>query len=268
MNRIDIKFKQLKKQGKKAFIAFVTAGDPSLAATSRLVEEFEKNGVDIVELGVPFSDPLADGPVIQAASQRAISRGTTLSRILTMVKALRARTEVPLCLMTYYNPVFKYGVRRFVRDAKKSGVDGLIMPDLPLEEAGEALSYAAQADIRVILFLSPTSSPARVKRVAARARGFIYYVSLTGVTGARRELPADVTCNIRRIQRLTHTPVCAGFGIATAAQVQQVARAADGVIVGSAIVKKIEECSRQRNMPQRVGLFVRSLCRPLTRKET
>ncbi|MCX5680773.1 MAG: tryptophan synthase subunit alpha, partial [Candidatus Omnitrophica bacterium] len=207
MNRIDKKFIQLRKQGKKAFIAFITAGDPSLAITEKLVLAFEKAGVDIIELGVPFSDPLADGATIQAASQRSLSRGTTLLKILGLVKRLRQKTELPMALMTYYNPVFHFGESRFVKLASSVGVDGLIIPDLPPEEATCLIKQARQKNLATIFFLAPTTNPNRVPFINKASSGFIYYVSVAGVTGARTALPQSLIADLKQIKRKVSKPL-------------------------------------------------------------
>ncbi|MDP3041472.1 MAG: tryptophan synthase subunit alpha [Candidatus Omnitrophota bacterium] len=259
MNRIDKKFIQLKKQGRKAFIAFITAGYPDLPTTAKLMIELEKRGTDIIELGVPFSEPLADGPVIQEASGYALKKGTSLPKILDLVKKLRKQVSLPICLMTYYNPVFCFGDRRFIDKATAAGVDGVIIPDLPLEEAKDFIRYANQKGLANICFVAPTSSNARIKLISKAGKGFIYYVSLTGVTGSRDNLSADLKANLLRIKKLTSKPVCVGFGISSAAQVKEVSKISDGVIIGSAIVAKIKENIGQRNLVQRVGSFVERL---------
>ena len=259
MNRIDKKFMQLKKQHKKAFIAFITAGFPNLSTTAKLVIELEKKGVDIIELGVPFSDPLADGPTIQDASGYSLSQGTNLVKILDLVKQLRKRTRLPICLMTYYNPVFCFGEKSFVDKAVAAGVDGVIIPDLPYEEAREFTRYANQKGLDNICFIAPTSSRERIKAILKVARGFIYYVSLTGVTGSRESLAMDLKTKLAVIKKLTTKPVCVGFGISSARQVKEVRNISDGVIVGSAIVAKIKEYIGNRNLVQRVGSFVKRI---------
>lgn len=241
MNRIDKKFKELKKRKTKAFIAYITAGDPSLAATARMVRVLEGSGVDIIELGVPFSDPLADGPTIQAASHRALKKKITLTKIFAMVKKLRKGTEIPLVFMTYYNPVLRYGVERFFRSCRANGVDGVIVPDLPCEEAGDLVRYGRQNNVATIFLVAPTSTAKRIREIARLSRGFIYYVSLTGVTGARVSLPPEIASNVKRIKSMTDKPVAVGFGISNPKQAQAVAGSADGVIVGSALVKMIGE---------------------------
>ncbi len=261
MNRIEKKFKQLKQQNKKAFIAFITAGYPNLKITEGLIREFDAIGVDIVELGVPFTDPMADGPVIQEASQAALERKVRLIDILNLVRRLRRDVEVPICLMTYYNPIFCLGEARFVTKARECGVDGVIIPDLPPEEGVGLIKRARKADLDVIFFLSPTSSPERIKHIANKARGFIYYVSLTGVTGMRKSLPRDLKDNIKTIKRYTKVPVCVGFGVSNSIQVKQIQAFADGVIVGSAIVKKIKENIGKPDLVKKVIVFVQNLKR-------
>jgi tryptophan synthase alpha chain len=256
MNRIEQKFKQLKNRKQKAFIAFITAGYPDLSTTAKLVLEFEKKGVDIIELGVPFSDPLADGPTIQEASGHALKHGVNLIKILGLVKQLRRHTDLPICLMTYYNPVFCFGEKSFVDQAKAAGVDGVIIPDLPYEEARGFTHYACQKGLINICFITPTSSLARIKSILKAAGGFIYYVSLTGVTGSRKKLAGDLKTKLAVVKKLTAKPVCVGFGISCAGQVKAVRKIADGVIIGSAIVAKIKENIGARNLVQRVANFV------------
>jgi tryptophan synthase alpha chain len=253
MSRIKAKFNELRKSKKKAFIAFITAGYPSLSVTQKLVLEFAKSGVDLVELGVPFSDPLADGAIIQESSQYALKKGTNLSDILTLVKRLRLQTEIPLCLMTYYNPVFSFGEERFARAASLAGVDGVIVPDLPPEEGAGLREALIKNGLDLISFVAPTTSLKRMKRIASAARGFIYYVSLTGVTGIRSDLPAEIKENLKRIKKMTKKPVCVGFGISSPAQIRELNKFADGVIVGSAIVKEIRDNINKQDIIKRVA---------------
>ncbi|MDD5568579.1 MAG: tryptophan synthase subunit alpha, partial [Candidatus Omnitrophica bacterium] len=208
MNRIDEKFKELKKSKKNAFIAFITAGYPNLAVTEKLIYELDRAGVDILELGVPFSDPMADGPVIQEASQEALRKNTHLVDILKLVKKARKKVDMPICLMTYYNPIFCFPEKQFITKAKASGVDGLIVPDLPPEEGKSFIQAARVAGLDTIFFLSPTSSAKRIKLISRISSGFIYYVSLTGVTGERRNLSGDIRKNIGLIKQYTRKPVC------------------------------------------------------------
>jgi tryptophan synthase alpha chain len=256
MNRINKKFIELKKKGRKAFIAFITAGYPDLATTAKLVLELERRGADIIELGVPFSDPLADGPVIQEASLYSLKKGTNLVKILDLVRSLRKKTDLPICLMSYYNPIFCLGDKRFVDNAVAAGVDGVIIPDLPPEEARELIRYADKKGLANICFLAPTSSQERIKAISKIARGFIYYVSLTGVTGSRKNLAADLRSNLAKIRKVARVPVCVGFGISNPEQLKQVQIICDGGIIGSAIVNKIRENISCRDLVKRVGNFV------------
>ena len=258
--RIAQTFKQLRQTGKKAFIAFLTAGFPDLKTTAQLVVSFEQAGVDLIELGIPFSDPIADGPVIQQASFEALRKHTTLAAVLKMVAQVRAQgVKIPLCFMSYYNPILAYGVDRFVRDAKASGVDGVIIPDMPFEESRVFSRLARKAGLDVILFVAPTTDKKRQAAICRSARGFIYYVCVAGVTGQRSKLPADVASHVRLLKSRTKTPVCVGFGISTPQQVKEIQRCADGAIVGSAIIKKIIACNGQKNLVQRVAAYVRTL---------
>lgn len=241
MNRIDSVFQRLCSRGEKGLIAFITACDPEPGVTERLVLAMERAGVDIVELGVPFSDPMADGPVIQRASQRALKRGTTFREILELVKGLRRRTEIPLILMSYYNPVLQYGLNALAAEAAAAGVDGLIVPDLPVEESLPLLAETDRHGLDLINFAAPTSTPERLMRTAEVARGFIYCVSLTGVTGMRRELPPQIEEFIGRVRRHCSQPLAIGFGISRPEQAADLAGLGDAVIVGSAIVALVEQ---------------------------
>jgi tryptophan synthase alpha chain len=262
-SRLDATFERLRGRGERALVAYLMAGDPSLAETERLVIEAEHRGADVVELGVPFSDPLADGPVVQRADVRALAAGTSLPRVLEMVASLRARVRLPLVLMTYYNPILAFGLKGFARTAVDAGADGVIVPDLPHEEAEPLRAEAEPAGLDMIHLVAPTSTPARVKAIARLSRGFIYVVSLTGVTGARPELPPDLGAQIRTLRLVTTKPVCVGFGVSTPEQVAAVGRLADGVIVGSAIVRTIEEHSGTSALVQKVGDLIASLKAPL-----
>ncbi|MFA5361803.1 MAG: tryptophan synthase subunit alpha [Candidatus Omnitrophota bacterium] len=256
MNRIDKKFQELKKQGKKAFIAFLTAGYPSLDVTGRLITELGREQADIIEIGVPFSDPIADGPVIQEASHAALKKGVTMEKIFAMVGKLRSRTQVPVCLMLYYNIIFTYGEKRFIDRAAACGIDGVIIPDLPAEESGVFSKYARARGIHTINFISPTSSRERIKKTALSAKGFIYYISLTGVTGPRMKLPADLAAKVRAVKRMTGTPVCVGFGVSSPEQVKDVCRFADGVIVGSALIRMIKSCMGRADLVKKICSYV------------
>ena len=256
MNRIDQKFHALRGQNKKAFIVFITCGYPNLNITKKLILEFAKIGVDIIELGVPFSDPLADGPIIQEASQTALKRGVNLNDILNLVKNVRKDIDIPICLMTYYNPIFCFGEERFARKAAACGVDGIIIPDLPPEEGNSFIRLANKFDLDTIFFLSPTSTHERIKFISGVSQGFIYYVSLTGVTGPRENLPLDLVHNLKIIKKNITKPVCVGFGVAKPSHVRQIYKIADGVIVGSAIIKKIKENLKKKDLIKIVARFV------------
>lgn len=261
MNRISEKFKELKKEGKKAFIPYITAGDPSLSMTEKLVFELEKRGSNLIELGIPFSDPLADGPTIQRASERALKNGTTLANVINLVKKIRSEVKIPLVFMTYYNPVFKYGLEKFAADSKEAGVDAVIIPDLPPEEADEWIKFARSKNIDTIFLLSPTSNYDRINRIINVSRGFIYYVSLTGVTGERKKLESSIKEYIIKIKRLAaNTPICVGFGISKRQHIEELNKLPiDGVIVGSAIVKVIENNKDSKSLIKKVGNFVTEL---------
>ena len=259
MSRISEKFDVLKKAGGKALIPYIMAGDPDMAATGRMILELEKSGADIIELGVPFSDPLADGPTIQRAAIRALKGRVNLSHVFSLVRDVRKKTQVPIVLMLYYNLVLKYGEDRFVKDAVSAGVDGVIVPDLPPEEAEGLMDAADRYGLDVIFLLAPTSSPDRIRLVAGSSRGFIYYVSLTGVTGARVALDKGIQSGVRKIRRVTGKPVCVGFGISGPEQAAMVSGWADGVIVGSAIVGIMERSMDVEAMLKKVGGFVRGI---------
>ena len=256
VNRIEKAFKELKAGRRKAFIAYITAGDPGLAATGKLVLELERSGADIIELGIPFSDPIADGPTIQAASYRALSGGASLAKIFALVKRLRKETEIPLVFMTYYNPILKYGLGRFFASCKKAGADGVIVPDLPVEESGELVRLGKKTGVSTIFLAAPTSTKDRIRKIVRCSSGFVYYVSSTGVTGTRRSLPEDMIRNVCIIRSMTAKPVAVGFGVSDAKQAAAVSRIADGVIVGSAIVKMID---RGRGSLAGVGRFALGL---------
>jgi len=263
VSRLEATFTRLRARGERALVAYLMAGDPSLAETRRLVVEAERRGADVIELGVPFSDPLADGPVIQRAGTRALAAGTSLARVLEMVSTLRAQVHVPLVVMTYYNPVLAFGLKSFARTAADAGADGVIVPDLPWEECEPLRAETEPAGLDMIQFVAPTSTPTRVKTIARLSRGFIYVVSLTGVTGARRELPKDLDAQIRTLRLVTTKPVCVGFGVSTPEQVAAVGQIADGVAVGSAIVRTIEEHTGTAALVDRVGDFIAALKQPL-----
>jgi len=262
MSKISRTFEKLRSEGRKALIPFITAGYPDINTTEKFIYELEKSGADLIELGelgVPFSDPMADGPVIQMASERSLANGTNLKTILELVKKVRKKTEIPIILMGYYNPFFIYGLKRISRDAKDAGVDGFLIVDLPPEEAGEMKAQTDSAGLDIIFLLAPTSDDKRINLITKNGTGFIYYVSLTGVTGIRSELDRDIRKQIKKIRRKTSLPIGVGFGISSAAHAKRVAKWADAVVVGSAIIKIVENSSSKKQMVQRVGKFVNDL---------
>ncbi|MDD4923523.1 MAG: tryptophan synthase subunit alpha [Dehalococcoidales bacterium] len=238
MNRIDAVFN---KKGHKALIAYVTVGYPSIEATMKIVPLLADSCCDIIELGIPFSDPMADGATIQHASYCALQNGITPKKCLDMVKELRKKTDVPLVFMTYYNPVYNYGLDKFCKDSIASGIDGLIIPDLTPDEGGELEYITGKQGMDLIYLLSPTSTKERIELVARKSRGFIYMVSLTGVTGTRDNMKLDIDNFIADVRKATANPLCVGFGISTPEQARQVSRLADGVIIGSQIIKLMEK---------------------------
>lgn len=241
-NRIDETFARLRGAGRAALMPYLTMGYPQFESALELAPALVEAGADLIELGVPFSDPLADGATIQAAAQRALENGMTLAGCLEQAAALRASgIEVPLVLMGYYNPILQMGPAEFARRAADAGIDGLIVPDLPPEEAGELQAALRGTNLALVFLLPPTADEARVRDVAQRSFGFVYLVSLTGVTGARDRLPADLEAFVGRVRRVTDRPLAVGFGIGTPAQAAQVARIADGVIVGSALIRALGE---------------------------
>ena len=245
-----------KQPGHKALIAYVTVGYPSISATMEVVPLLASSGCDIVELGIPFSDPLADGATIQKASYRALENGVTPQLCLEVAEQLSRKVSIPLVFMTYYNPVLSYGLSEFCSACAGSGISGLIIPDLPPEESLNLETYAQKQDISLIYLLAPTSTEARIRLVAERSRGFIYLVSVTGVTGARQQLPTDLEAFLSRVRMIAHQPLCVGFGISTPEQARRVARIADGVIVGSRIIQLMEA---EDNFVSQVSSFIKEL---------
>jgi tryptophan synthase alpha chain len=242
ITRLRRRFDELRASQRKAFVAFVTAGDPSLERTVEVALALEAGGADVIELGVPFSDPLADGPVIQRSSERALRRGVTLRAVLDTVRAVRARGgTLPIVLFSYYNPLLAYGLERLCVDAAAAGVDGALVTDLPPEEAGEWLAPARAHGLDTVFLAAPTSPEARLRRVAEASRGFVYAVSRTGVTGERTDLSAEAAPLVARLRGLTRVPVVLGFGLSTPEQVAEAETCADGAVVGSALVRFLEE---------------------------
>lgn len=258
MSRIAATFEALRARDEAALVAFFTCGDPDVATTRELVRAAVTEGADLIELGVPFSDPMADGPTLQRAARRALAAGTSLHRTLELVAELRRETEVPIVLFGYYNPFFRYGHDALARDAAAAGADGFLCVDLPPEEGGEFRAAVQAVGLDLIYLLAPTSDAARLRKVAAAASGFVYFVSVLGVTGARSKLPAELPEWVRAVRAFTDLPVGVGFGVSTPEQAAWIAEFADAVIVGSALARIVEEAG-PREAPGRVAEFIGGL---------
>ncbi len=262
MSRITATFRKLARQGEQAFIPFLMAGDPDLETSKELVIEAEQQGADIIELGIPYSTPLADGPTIKEAGRRSLKQGTNLHDIFTLVTKIREDSQIPLILMGYYNPIFNYGVEEFVRDCEAKGVEGVIIPDLPVGEDDKLRRAASELDI--ISLVAPTSTDDRIRKVADKAQGFIYAVSTLGTTGAREEVSRQVEEVVSRVRELTSTPVAVGFGISRPQHVEEIAQFAEGIIVGSAIINKIAaNLSDRDKLISETGKLIHQLQAPL-----
>jgi len=258
-NRIDTIFKRLKAEGRPAMIAYITGGDPSLHSSAKVALALERSGVDILELGIPFSDPLADGETIQAAAARALAAGATVSGILEMVREIRKTSQMPIVLFAYLNPVYFYGFEKFQSDAVQAGADGLLLLDLPPQEALRNAELAGTDGLKSIRLIAPTTPPERLRGITDASEGFIYYVSRAGVTGEQSSLSEDIAERVAAIRCLTKIPVAVGFGISNPVQAATVARLADGVVVGSAIVRKIGEVGDNEDLPEIITEFVRPI---------
>lgn len=258
-NRIEQRFEDLKAKGEVAFVPFITAGDPTLAQTESILLALEAAGADVIELGVPFSDPVGDGPAIQAASQRALLNHIALADIFALIKRVRATSQVPILLFSYYNPLLAYGLVRFAQEAAAAGADGVLCVDLPPEEADEYKAALDAAGLCTVFLTAPTSTDERLKLVSRQCTGFVYYVSQMGVTGERTELANDLGLAVARIKKHTNKPVAVGFGISRPEHARDVAKIAEGVVVGSALVRMIGELGDTPGMAQQVGAFAKSL---------
>lgn len=256
--RLDRIFARLKSAGDGALVTFITAGDPSPDGTPALVAALAAAGADIVELGIPYSDPLADGPIIQASSQRALERGVTPDTVREMVRACRTETDIPIVLMTSYNLALKYGLTRFAEAFAAAGADGTILTDLPPEEAGPWKAASAQAGLATIFLVAPTSTPERIARIAESATGFVYCVSRTGVTGTRTEMDPALTALLARVRAATDKPLCVGFGVSRPEHVRQVLESADGAVIGSALVEFLHSTAADPNQPEMLSRLVSS----------
>lgn len=255
MNRIDKKFEVLKGEGRKALITFITAGDPDIETTYDIVLAIEEAGADIIELGIPYSDPLADGPTIQASSQRALNKGVKIPDIMRIVEKIRFKSDIPLVYLVYYNSIFKYGIQKFLKESKDVGIDGLIIPDLPLEERKDILEEADKYGIYLIPLVAPTSKE-RIKLITENGKGFVYCVSITGVTGAREDIETDIEEYMKTVSQYTNMPKAIGFGISTPEMAKKLKDFSDGIIVGSALVERIAKGYNKSEMLQEVKSFV------------
>ncbi len=262
-SRIAGLFQNCQEQGRKAFIAYITGGDPSPSLTPALVSALEQGGADLIELGVPFSDPIADGPVIQRASARALSAGAHLPQLLGVVREIRRSSEIPILLFSYLNPLLRYGFEKLAQDAAEAGADGVLLTDLSVEEASEPVRALRRFGLDTVFLAAPTSSERRLKLVAEHSSGFVYLVSRTGVTGEQQTVSKSVQPLIGRMRQLTPLPLAVGFGVSTPQQVAEVAAVADGVVVGSALVKLIENEGTAPDLAMRLQKFTRELTAPL-----
>ena len=261
MGRIDDAFKKLKQEGKRGFIPFITAGDPDLTTTEHILVELAHAGATVIELGMPFSDPMADGPVIQRASERALKNSFGLEDLLAMVARARTQIDTPIILFSYFNPLLQFGVARLAQTAKASGIDGVLVTDMTPEESGETEAELRAHDLDMIFLVAPTSTDERLKLVAEHASGFVYAVSRAGVTGTRETVSAEAEKLVTRMREFTSLPIAVGFGISTVEQVRDVQRYADAVVVGSAIVAEMERLGNAPDVAQKIGEFTRALNR-------
>jgi len=259
MNRIEERFAQLKRDGKKGFVVYIGAGDPNLAATRELALAFDKAGVDILELGVPFSDPLADGLVNQLAAQRGLESKTTPPKVLDTVFAIRKQTQIPIVLYIYFNLIHRIGMDKFIADAAKAGVDGLLVLDLPPEESDNYEALMKKSGLCHIYLVAPTTPEERMEFIVRRGSGFIYYISREGVTGMQTSVATNLALQVAKIRAHTKMPIAVGFGVSNPRQARLVAQNADAVVVGSAVVNQIAENGKSKNLVRRVGKFVKSL---------
>jgi tryptophan synthase alpha chain len=266
MSRITRLFERTRAEGRPALIAYVTAGDPTPARTATIVRALQTGGADLIELGVPFSDPIADGPVIQRAADRALRAGMTLHRVLDTAAEVRRESEIPILLFTYLNPVMRYGFEKLARDAVACGIDGCLLTDLSVEEADAYVGACRAAGLDTVFLAAPTSTPRRLELVARYSSGFVYLVSRTGVTGAQQSVSGSARELVQRVRAVTDLPLAVGFGISTPEHVAEVGSLADGVVVGSAIVRVVEAAGDSPDLETRVEAFTRNLARGLVRE--
>ncbi len=257
--KLEDKFKQLREKKKKAFIVYVPFGFPSIKATKDICLSLEEAGVDAIELGIPFSDPLADGPIIQRATSIALKKGANLDNFFKQFLQLKDSLKIPLVIMSYYNPIFKFGLVKFLSRMKQLGISALIVVDLPLEEGASYIKEARRFNVETIFFGTPVTKLTRIKKIAKQSRGFIYYISVTGITGPKELNYTELARHLKRIKKVTKVPVCVGFGIHNRSQVTKINTFSDGVIVGSSVVKFIENHHRQKDFLKRLKNYIRSL---------
>jgi tryptophan synthase alpha chain len=263
MNRIDALFSQKRREGKTALIMYLTAGFPDIKTTEALIPELEKAGADLIEIGVPFSDPIADGPTIQKASGVSLKAGTTLKKIVQIIQALRKKTRIPLLLFSSYNPILKYGSEKLIKDAAKAGVDGALVPDLPPEEAENFIALCEKENLCHVFLVAPTTPKDRTMKIVKKSSGFIYYVSTKGVTGARENLDKSILSHVALLRKLTDKPIAVGFGISKPEHVKLLDGKVEGVIVGSALIREIGAGGSLEDRLRRAVRFTRSLARVL-----
>jgi len=259
MTRIEKKFQELDAANRKAFIPYITAGDPNLKTTADIILALDRAGADIIEVGVPFSDPIADGPVIQRSTERALASRTTLRDILRMGAEIRKKSQVPMLIFSYYNPLFHYGLNRLAEEATAAGFDGILATDLTVEESAPFVESMAKAGLNTVFLVAPTSSPDRIRKIAQASTGFLYAVSRTGVTGEQQELSGELKDFLRLLRKHTDVPIAVGFGISRPEHLQAVWQEADGAVVGSAVVRQIEEHAAHADVADRVAAFTQWL---------
>ena len=253
------KFNQLRAEKRRAFIAYVPFGFPSPKATKNICLALEEAGADIIELGIPFSDPLADGPIIQKATSLALERGANIDSFFRFLSDIKKYLKIPIVILSYYNPIFNFGLEKFFRKISQLGVSGIAIVDLPLEESREYLKEAKKVNLETIFFITPTTSLSRAKKIAKQSKGFIYYISVTGITGPKNLQFSSLARNIKNIRKMSNVPVCVGFGIHTKEQITKINKFSDGAIVGSAIVKFIDKYYRDKNFLNKLKSYVKSL---------
>jgi tryptophan synthase alpha chain len=259
MSKIAFYFENLKKKQRKAFIVYLTVGYPDLATTEEMILRLSAGGVDLIELGVPFSDPLADGPIIQYSSYYALKNKVTLRKVFTLVDKVRKNIKTPLVIMSYYNPLYQFGLKKFLSQTVEKGIDGVIIPDLPVDEKAELKAIYSKKKLDFIFLLAPTSPEERITQVVKYSSGFIYYVSVVGITGPRERLNKEIEFSVKKIKQKTNLPICVGFGISTPQQVKKVISYADGFIIGSALIKIMEEEKNKEKMFKKVENFVKEI---------